>query len=118
MPSTGLIGPFKLDARTVQSHLLSNAAGAYALGRINDAGSFVVAYVGRADTGLARQLEEHANSGRYSEFQYGYFRSAEAAFLRECALYHDFLPRGLDNQSHPERSPGTGWKCPRCAPDG
>ena len=115
MPTTGLIGPFKLDANTIASHLLSPSAGAYALGRINDAGSFAVAYVGRADTGLAKRLEEHAASGHYSEFQYGYFRTAQAAFLHECQMYHDYLPRGLDNKAHPERPQGTDWKCPRCA---
>jgi hypothetical protein len=45
-------------------------------------------------------------------FEFSYARSPEAAFKKECKLYHD-LP-ALGNYSHPARPRGTTWQCPRC----
>jgi hypothetical protein len=51
--------------------------------------------------------------GSYKRFRYEYCSSAQAAFEKECAHYHDFEPR--DNPIHPQRSSGTAWKCPVCS---
>ncbi len=45
-------------------------------------------------------------------FKFGYFPSAEAAFERECELYHDFKPAG--NRLHPDRPSRSSLECPRC----
>ena len=70
---------------------------------------FIVQYVGRSDTDVARRLKEHVNEG-YSHFKFSYASSRRAAFIKECQNYHDFNPS--DNDIHPRRPDDANWRCP------
>ena len=110
MAQNGLRGPFALSDQVIDREVTENGPGAYMLGDSADLVNFRVVYVGRSDINLNNQLQVHV--GSYKRFRYEYCTSAQAAFEKECALYHDFEPR--DNPVHPQRSPRMEWKCPHC----
>jgi hypothetical protein len=111
MAQNGLRGPFALTDRVIDQEVRPSQPGAFLLEDSSDLANFRVLYVGRSDTDVNNQL--HVHVGSYKRFQYEYCATAEAAFERECALYHEFEPR--DNPVHPQRPAGTRWKCPRCS---
>ncbi len=111
MPTTGLSGPYKLDAQTIDKIVTKTSAGAYALGRSKNDG-YYVDYVGRSDGDVNKRLKDWV--GNYTHFKFDYFSSPKAAFEKECNLYHDFKASGLDNDVHPARPANTNWECPRC----
>lgn len=112
MASSGLSGPYALTDATIDKMITKTSPGAYALGRTNDKGVFLISYVGRSDDDVNDRLHDHA--GKYSKFKFGYFGSPKAAFEKECRLYHDFNPP--DNKIHPACPKGANWSCPvvRC----
>lgn len=110
MPSSGLEGPWALDDATIDRAVSETSAGAYALGKVDASGTFLISYVGRSDGDVNGRLHDHA--GKYSKFKCSYFTSSKAAFEKECNLYHDFNPP--DNTVHPARPKGSSWTCPRC----
>jgi hypothetical protein len=110
MAQNGLLGPFALTDRVIDQEVDPNHPGAYVLEDSSDLVNFRVVYVGRSDTNVNNQL--HVHVGSYKRFRYEFCSSDQAAFEKECALYHDFEPR--DNPIHPQRPAGTSWKCPRC----
>ena len=110
MASSGLIGPFRLDPRTISVEITRTSAGTYALGEVRSDGGFYIYYVGRSDTDVGNRLLDHA--GKYPAFKYGYSSSPQAAFEKECELYHNFGPP--DNTLHPDRPKNSGWKYPHC----
>ena len=113
MPSTGLsIGPYGLSTKNIDVAVVRTSPGAYALGRMNTAGEFVVEYVGRSDDDVNARLKTHAATGKYSAFKADYTATMKAAFEWECRMFHDFP--GLDNAIHPARPAGSNWTCPRC----
>jgi hypothetical protein len=111
MANSGLLGPFSLTTAGIEIAVRKVSAGAYALGS-TEADTFTIAYVGRADTDLRAMLKQWI--GEYEQFKFRYFGSAEAAFEKECSLFHEFGGPTLDNKVHPARA-GARWKCPRCA---
>ena len=105
-------GPYPLDERTIDAKVVKHSPGAYALG-VKSASHFQVHFVGRSDTHLKAQLKDYV--GKYPLFKFEYSDSPEAAFRKECELYHTFEPRGnLNNRHHPERPPEATWSCPHC----
>jgi len=112
MPATGLKGPFVLDNETIDKEVTRTSSGAYALGKVGD-NTFYVSYVGRSDDDLNGRLKNWVGK-KYSSFKFEYYASPKAAFEKECNLYHDFGPEGLDNDIHPRRPDGADWQCPRC----
>jgi hypothetical protein len=110
MASTGLLGPFRLTFDQINDSIPRVAPGAYALGHTDPRGKFYVDYVGRADANVREKLHEFIGSA--TMFKYSCVPSAEAAFMKECELYHEFKPPG--NRMHPDRPKGTSWECPRC----
>lgn len=110
MAENGLRGPFALNDLVIDREVSEIGPGAFVLEASADLVNFRVAYVGRSDTNVNNQL--HVHVGSYKRFRYEYCPSAQAAFEKECALYHDFEPQ--DNPIHPRRPSGTDWKCPRC----
>ncbi len=110
MAQNGLLGPFALTDQVIDQEVGQRQPGAYVLEESSDLVNFRVAYVGRSDTNLKNQL--HVHVGSYKRFRYEYCSSAQAAFEKECILYHDFEPH--DNPIHPQRPTGTAWRCPRC----
>jgi hypothetical protein len=110
MPSTGLFGPHALDSKNIEAHV-GAAIGAYALGYVNDQGTFIVKYVGRSDTDLNKRLKDWV--GSYNSFKYGHFNSTKDAFAKECSMFHDFGGIGpLENSIHPARPSGARHACP------
>lgn len=111
MPNSGLHGPYRLDPENIDQMVPRVSPGAYALGTERGA-TFYVACVGRADADIASELR--ARVGSYVHFKFRYFDTAQAAFERECQLYHDFGPTGLHDPAHPARGANSAWRCPRC----
>jgi hypothetical protein len=111
--SLGMTGPFDLNNEKIDELITKTSAGNYALGYLNKENSFIVKYVGRADSDLNGRLKDHV--GEYSKFKFSYATSPKAAFEKECANYHDFGEKNsLDNKIHPDRPTGSNWKCPYC----
>ena len=110
MAQNGLQGPFALTDEVIDEEVTLRQPGAYVLEGSTDLVNFRVHYVGRSDTDVNNQL--HVHVGSYKRFRYQYCSSGQAAFEKECTLYHDFEP--TFNPIHPQRPRGTGWKCPRC----
>jgi hypothetical protein len=110
MPEMGLTGPFALTEVDINKEVSQVSPGVYALDQNHESGPFRVTYVGRSDANLNQRLHEHRP--KYKRFQYTYFATAEEAFEKECALYHDFNPPA--RISHPSRPAGTKLRCPRC----
>ena len=109
MASSGLRGPFSLSGPSILSSVTNYGPGAYALGR-TEGNTFLISYVGRSDTDVATRLQNWV--GTYNEFKFDYFPSAQAAFEKECNLYHDFSPP--DNTIHPAKPEGGYRLCLRC----
>jgi len=110
MAQNGLRGPFALTDEAIDQEVSPAQPGAYLLEGSTDLINFHVDYVGRSDTDVNNQL--HVHVGSYKRFRYEQCSSPQAAFEKECSLYHDFEPH--DNPIHPQRPPGMQWKCPRC----
>jgi hypothetical protein len=110
MVNTGLLGPYRLTFDAIDAIVVERGPGVFALGRADRDGRFCVSHVGRSDADLRSRLRDFIGSD--SLFKYGYSSSPEAAFHRECGLFHDIAPpRSL---VHPGRMQGTSWECPRC----
>jgi hypothetical protein len=112
MPSTGFAnGPFLLTAEGIDATATKTGPGAYALGKVDKDGSFIVKYVGRSDTDLDGRLYDWI--GEYTHFKGSYYGSSKAAFEKECQLYHDFGgSKVLDNKVHPAKPANANWNCP------
>ena len=107
---TGLLGPYRLTFDGINGAIARRSAGVYALGRNDPSGNFQVKHVGRSDSDIREGLRECIGSD--TMFKFSFFGSAQAAFEKECELFHEFSPPG--NRIHPSRSKGTKWECPRC----
>lgn len=115
MVSLEMQGPYSLSTAEIDKKITKTSAGNYALGSVNDKGTFIVKYVGRSDTGLNARLKQHAATGKHSKFKYSYATSPKAAFEKECKNFHDFGgTEKLENDIHPDRPENSGWKCPYC----
>ena len=110
MASTNLPGPFALTDAQINSTVTKVSPGAYALGRVDENGVFLVERVGRSDYDLNNRLHDYV--GKYPSFKADYFPSAAAAFHKECQLFHDFRP--TDNDLHPDRPNGLNLRCLHC----
>jgi hypothetical protein len=104
-------GPYKLDMDTIDAEIARKSPGNYALGR-NLNGKFRAGYVGRSDSDIRAFLKSRVGVTKQLLFKFSYARSPEAAFRKECKLYHGLT--ALGNYSHPTRPKGTDWQCPRC----
>lgn len=114
MASLNMNGPYNLDNSTVDTHVTQTSAGNYALGYVNDKGTFIVQYVGRSDSDVNYRIKSHVGE-EYKSFKYSYATSPKAAFEKECHNYHDFGGSdSLHNKVHPDRPANSRWKCPVC----
>lgn len=113
MAATGLFGPHPLTPQGIDAAVNGVAPGTYVLGR-TEGETFYVDYVGRSDGDLNDRLKDWTDS-KYDYFKFGFFKTAKAAFEKECTVFHDFGGTGkLDNDIHPDRPDGSDWRCPRC----
>jgi hypothetical protein len=114
MPSLGMEGPYVFTYSEIDRVVTTTSPGNYALGYTKDDDTFIVQYVGRSDTDVKQELKARLAT-KYKHFKYSYATSPKAAFEKECHNYHDFGGKEkLDNEIHPDRPAGTGWKCPVC----
>lgn len=110
--SHGLNGNYRLTASEVNRVVTKKSAGGYALGRkLNANGAMPVDYVGRADYDVNDRLQDHVSEGIYNYFAFVYCAGVEAAYHKECELYHGFNPP--DNKVHPAK-PWATLKCRIC----
>jgi hypothetical protein len=112
MPRLGLSAAHELTEKDIDGAVVGLGPGVYALGSSTPA-AFYVDYIGRSDDDLNGQLKRWVG-GKYTHFKFGFFSSAEQAFMKECKLFHDFGETALDNSVHPARLNGSNWMCPRC----
>jgi len=112
MPSLRMEGPYSLEINIIEEKVDRVSPGNYALGRKNEKGTFLVSYIGRADTDLTSELKSWVDKTDKPLFKFRYAISARDAFGMECENYHDFVKNGKGK--HPERPANTDWKCPRC----
>ena len=110
--SLGLHGPHALTEKDIDGAVVGLSPGVYALGS-NTPTVFYVDFIGRSDNDLNGRLKQWVGC-KYTHFKYGFFSSAEEAFMKECNLFHDFGETELDNKVHPARPDGSNWTCPRC----
>lgn len=111
-PSSGLRGSFSLDEGTINEEVNSASPGVYALGYLREK-TFIIQHIGRSDTNVNARLKEYI--GKYDRFKFDISDSPQAAFTKECQLYHAFGgPQGRipHNKNHPERPQGSTWLCP------
>lgn len=114
MAKLDMQGSYLLSTTKINDVVTRTSAGNYALGYVNDENSFIVQYVGRSDSDVAARLKSHVGE-KYKRFKYSYATSPKAAFEKECHNYHDFGgSKSLNNDIHPDRPAGSGWKCPCC----
>lgn len=111
MPQTELEGPYVLNTETIDRIVTKTSPGVYVLGYVG-IGGFIPKRVGRSDDSINEILKNRVG-GDYSQFKFNYYDSSEAAFMKECCLYHDWKEQ-LDNEQHPERPDNTQCKCPGC----
>ena len=115
MASLDMKGPYSFNREKVNEIVTRTTAGNYALGYLNEKNTFIVQYVGRADSDVRGRLLQHVGED-YSHFKYSYAISPKDAFEKECKNYHDFGEnKKLKNEIHPDRpSNSKAWKCPVC----
>lgn len=114
MASLDMSGSYDLTDDEINRIVIETNPGNYAIGRVDDKGTFLVSRVGRSDDDVNGRLHDHV--GDYKKFKYSYAPSAKAAFEKECKNYHDFTPP--DNKIHPDKPNGTNLKCPICQHSG
>lgn len=115
MASLNMNGPYNLGDNEIDKQITKTSSGNYALGYSKEDGTFIVCYVGRADSDINNRLKSWVGETSHSQFKYSYATSKKAAFEKECENYHDFGENNkLENEIHPDRSLNTAWKCPRC----
>lgn len=107
---SGLAGPYPLSFDAIAEAADNCGPGVFALGYVDARGAFRINAVGRADRDLGRTLRDLIGSDQ--AFKFDRLPSIEAAFERECALFHDFRPPAT--RFHPTRPAGTMLNCPRC----
>jgi len=112
--TSGLRGSFDLDEKTVDQEVGKISPGTFTLGYKKD-GTYYVKFVGRSDTDVRAQLKQYI--GQYDRFKFGFFNSPQAAFVKECELYHGFggSEGKIDNKKHPETLQEATRSCPRCS---
>jgi hypothetical protein len=105
-------GPYKLNIAVIDAKITRKSPGNYILGRRNLKGKFRAGYVGRSDSDIAVFLKSRVGVTKQSFFKFSYAKSPEAAFKKECKLYHGiYAPATRDHPTPPE---GTNWQCPLC----
>lgn len=118
MATLNMDGPYFFNEDIIDNVLNDTSIGNYALGYINDKGTFVVCYVGRStDQPLKDRLKQHIgeNPQKYKRFKYSYAKTKKEAYLKECKNYHDFGGKeSLQNENHPAKLPDDETPCPVC----
>ena len=108
--NAGLMGPYRLGFDEIERVVRLTAPGVLALGFCGGDDRFNIRHIGRSDDDIRAQLRAYI--GSETQFKFGYCLSPQAAFEKECELFHDFRPPCT--RLHPSRALATDWTCPRC----
>ncbi|MBA4171802.1 MAG: hypothetical protein C0511_03890 [Hyphomicrobium sp.] len=111
MMNTELSGPYRLVYDEITFFVRTASKGVYMLGQQGQSNRFLVSYVGAGFTDVRSELLDRI--GTASMFKLQLTPSADAAFSKQCDLFHQFQPSG--NFVHPERPRGSSAQCPYCA---
>lgn len=111
---SGLLGPFDLSFDSIAAHVTRCSPGVFALGFADGGRGFGFYEIGRAELDIGSDLR--GRIGAQTLFKFAYAAGAEAAFIKQCELFHSFRPPG--NRMHPVRVAGSLWICPWCRPRG
>lgn len=113
---TDMLGPFDLDADTINAIVDDDAFGVYVLLRPSEAKEALVVYVGQGN--VKDRLLSHASDGGGTHFAYKEVGSEIEAFAEECRLFHRYGKANyLDNIVHPPRPAGMP-NLPKCSEKG
>jgi hypothetical protein len=109
MPSTGLDGPYTLSYLEIDKVVPKSTAGMFVLGRTREA-AFRVNLIGGHTANLHDTLYALVGKG-HEQFKFLAMTDAREAWIKQCAIYHDFKPPG----GHPEPAGDhPDWQCPLC----
>ena len=107
---TSLLGPYDLTYDSLRSVMPAGSRGVFALGYTDDATVFRVQRVGRDGQDLGLRLRSLIGAG--NKFKFKLTPTEREAFELECELFHKLRPPS--NFSHPDRPPGSDWRCQHC----
>ena len=114
-PRLGLTpGLHDFTREELESKVLPNRAGNYAIGYVGPIGGFAPKIIGGSDDDLLREMLRKLETARergYDKFRFKYANSPKERFEQECLNYHSFQ-RQLDNKEHPRAPEGTRLSCP------
>ncbi len=114
-PGLGLPhGLYDFTEEVLESKILPNRAGNYAIGYIAPIGGFAPKIIGGSDSDLLQEMLRKLDTAKergYDKFCFKYANSPEDRFEQECLNYHSFR-RQLDNKKHPCSPEGTKLSCP------
>lgn len=114
MISLGMGDMYDYDSSTIQSKVVEERIGNFALGFFSDDGNFYPKYVGRSDSDLKVELQNHLqDKSHHSKFKFRYAKSITDAFHVECNNFHDF-EKSLENKIHPDSPNYMNLKCLIC----
>ncbi|MBD3413766.1 MAG: hypothetical protein GF421_04945 [Candidatus Aminicenantes bacterium] len=105
--------PYKLENASIEENLTKKSTGVFTLGTMSERADYLVAYAGRAEKDLKKELTSLVGQTRRPLFTFEYTSSAKEAFEKQCRIYHYFEPP--DNKSHPQPPEGKSWNCPTCS---
>ena len=106
-----LQGPYNLSFDDLELVVPGHQCGVYALGHLDSKQTFRVHRIGRDDHDLRQRLRDLIGSSM--RFKFASMTDPQQAFVSECELFHRLRPPG--NIIHPERKPGSDWRCPICS---
>ena len=114
MAGLGMGDMHDYDSLTIRYKVLEERIGNFALGYSSDKGVFCPKYVGRSDSDLKVELQNHLqDKNHHSKFKFRYAESVTDAFHIECNHFHDFK-NSLENEIHPDSPNGMYLTCPKC----
>lgn len=111
MSGAELNGPYRLVYEEITFFVRAASKGVYMLGQQGQSNRFLISYIGAGFTDVRSELLDRI--GTASMFKIQLTQSADAAFRKQCDLFHQFQPSG--NFVHPERPRGSSVQCPYCA---
>jgi hypothetical protein len=108
-----LEGPYNFTFDDLETRVPKSRCGVFALGYVDASDRFRVQRVGRDDSDLQQRLKDLIGSSL--RFKFRATTTSKMAFESECELFHRLRPPG--NFMHPDRPPGSDWRCPICFRD-
>jgi hypothetical protein len=103
---------YRFQADVIERVVRPGQPGNYALGERDDAGQFYPLFIGWSHRDVAAELKSRLGTVTFSFFKFT-TSGPRNAYDLACANYHTFGAQ-LQNGSHPEAPPGSGYTCFLC----